>query len=73
MTYQLRPTGAGLGATVLRIYSVASGKLLHSWSTDQDIGAGTFGFAAYAQNNNQVSWVGGESALSFLASTANGR
>ena len=58
--------------TVLRIYSVATGKLLHSWSTDTEVPLGPFNFAQYVQSNNQLSWVDGDRALSFATSTYTG-
>jgi hypothetical protein len=55
--------------TVLRIYSVATGGLLHSWSTDTAVALGPFDFTSYVQSNNQLTWVDGDRALSFSTSS----
>jgi hypothetical protein len=67
LTYQVRdPTP---GPVVLRVYSVATGKLLNSWSTTVtsalDLLLSPFGFVSSVQSNNQLSWVDGGRALSF--------
>jgi hypothetical protein len=67
VTYQFRdPTPV---KDVLRIYSVATGKLLNSWSTtlipDLELLLAPFGFVSSMQSNNQLSWVDGGRALSF--------
>jgi hypothetical protein len=71
VTYQFRH--ATPMTTALRIYSVATGKLLRSWSTDTDVGLGPFDFAPYVQSNNQLSWTGGDRALSFTTRTYTGQ
>jgi hypothetical protein len=71
VTYQFRH--ATLMTTVLRIYSVATGKLLHSWSTDSDvIPGGSADFFPYMQSNNQLSWVDGGRTLSFTTTSYTG-
>jgi len=67
--YHLAPPGT----TVLQIYSVATGKLLNSWSTtDPDVVLGTDGglFLPYRESNNAVSWIDGGSALSFTTNSS---
>jgi hypothetical protein len=67
--YHLAPPGR----TVLQIYSVATGKLLNSWSTtDQDATLGPAGFLPYRDSNNLLSWVDDGSALSFTTSGFSG-
>jgi hypothetical protein len=65
VTYELRDPAPG--TNVLGIYSVATGKLLNSWSaTLSGDGAllAPFEFT-FMQSNNQLSWVDGGRALSF--------
>jgi len=75
VAFQVR--SATTATTVLRIYSVATGKLLHSWSTDQN--ATLFRFSPYVQSNkyvqsnNQLNWVDGDRALSFATGTIHGK
>jgi hypothetical protein len=76
-TVALSPSGREVAVTymfrdltprkiVLGIYSVATGKLLDSWSTTNfDVALGAFDFAPYAETNNQLSWIDGGRALSF--------
>jgi hypothetical protein len=59
--------------TVLRIYSVATGRLLHSWSTDQNATLALFDLPPNAQSNNQLNWVDGDRALSFTTFTTIGK
>jgi hypothetical protein len=58
--------------TVLRIYSVATGKLLHGWSTDQNISIGITGYPPYAQTNNRLGWMDGDRTLSLTATSYTG-
>ena len=71
VTYQLRDPAPG--TDVVGIYSVATGKLLNSWSTasNGDLDLAPFGFATM-QSNNQLSWVDGGRALSFTTITSSG-
>lgn len=63
VTYQF---GHSTPTTVLRVYSVATGKLRNSWSTTiGDFALGAFDFAPSAETNNQLRWVDGSRALSF--------
>jgi hypothetical protein len=72
VTYQLRNPAPG--TDVVGIYSVATGKLLNSWSTavtgDSALLA-PFGFASM-QSNNLLSWIDGGRALSFTTITNSG-
>lgn len=71
VTYQLgsqTPGSVPAGTTVLRIYSMATGQLLHNWSTDRHVLFGTVDYPRNMQNNNQLSWVDGDSALAFTSS-----
>ena len=72
MTYQLRDPAPG--TEVLGIYSVATGKLLKSWSAPL---SGELGLLSpfeftFMQSNNQLSWVDGGRALSFTTSDFSG-
>jgi hypothetical protein len=62
--YQGPPKTMG-GTTVLRIYSVATGQLLHTWSTDQKVLFNAFGATSFIQSNAQLSWIDGDSAVTF--------
>ena len=53
------------GTTVLRTYSIATGRLLHSWSTNADVQLGAVGYFQNAQINNELSWVDGDRAVTF--------
>jgi hypothetical protein len=53
------------GTTVLRTYSITTGRLLHSWSTDADVQFGALGYIQNAQTNNELSWVDGDRAITF--------
>jgi hypothetical protein len=53
------------GTTVLRTYSIITGRLLHSWSTNADVQLGAFGYIGNAQVNNVLSWVNGDRAVTF--------
>ena len=55
----------GTGSTVLRIYSVATGELLHTWSTDQKVFFSSYGPTSFVQSNAELSWVDGDSAVTF--------
>jgi hypothetical protein len=71
VTYQLGsqiPESGTPVTTVLRIYSMATGQLLHSWSTDRHVPFGLVDYFPNVQNNNQLSWVDGDSALAFTSS-----
>jgi hypothetical protein len=71
MTYQLGSQTSGsapAGTTVLRIYSMATGQLLHNWSTDQHVPFGLVNYPPNTQNNNQLSWVDGDTAVAFTTS-----
>jgi hypothetical protein len=56
------------GATnQVRIYSVTTGKMLHSWSTKNP---GVFGEAAYfAEQSRTLAWIDGDRAVAFFASS----
>ena len=56
------------GTTVLRTYSVATGQLLHTWSTGRKLLFGTDGFGQYEQTSNLLHWVDGDRAVAFTAS-----
>ncbi len=51
---------------MVRIYSVATGQLLHSWSTAQRVLFSTYAFTPYSQSNTLLSWVDGDSAVTFM-------
>ena len=51
--------------TVLRTYSITTGRLLHSWSTNADVQLGEIGYFQNAQIDNEVSWVDGDRAITF--------
>jgi hypothetical protein len=53
------------GTTVLRTYSITTGRLVHSWSTNADVQLGMLGYAKNAQFNNELSWVDGDRAITF--------
>jgi hypothetical protein len=65
------------GTTVLRTYSITTGRLLHSWSTNADVQLGLLGYIPNAQFNNELSWVDGDRAVTFTTtpslSQTNGR
>jgi hypothetical protein len=54
------------GTTVVRIYSVTTGRLLHSWSTAQKVLFSTYAFTLYSQSNTLLSWVDGNGAVTFM-------
>ena len=56
------------GTSALRIYSVATGQLLHTWSTGRKLLFGTDGFSQYEQTSNLLHWVDGDRAVAFTAS-----
>jgi hypothetical protein len=71
LTYQLGSQTSGsapAGTTVLRIYSMSTGRLLHSWSTDRHVPFGLVDYPPDMQNNNQLSWVDGDTAVAFTTS-----
>jgi hypothetical protein len=58
-------TQSGTGSEI-RIYSVATGNLLHTWST---IYAGAFGDGAHAaEQSRALAWIDGDRAVAFFAS-----
>ncbi len=63
--HQGSPKPMGTGSTVLRIYSVATGQLLHTWSTDQKFLFSPFAPTSLIQSNSELSWVDGDSAVTF--------
>lgn len=64
VTYQFRQVAPSTIA--LRIYSVSSGRLLHSWSTTTSaVPHALFHFAPFTVGNNDLNWVDGGRALSF--------
>jgi hypothetical protein len=53
--------------TELRIYSVATGRLLHSWSTTKpDVDGGDAGNALFGTVSNALSWVDEDRAIAFF-------
>lgn len=60
--YHLGPHTILGGTTVLRIYSVATGQLLHTWSTDRKV---LFAQDLLGQSNTLLGWVDGDSAVTF--------
>jgi hypothetical protein len=68
VTYRLRR--ATPPTAELRIYSVATGKLLNSWSiTTGNAVLSAFDFEPYTASNNLLSWVDGGRAVSFPSVT----
>jgi hypothetical protein len=72
----LSPSGRELAVTLirqattmLRIYSVATGKLLRAWSTSDRSAMGT-AVPLFSPSNNALSWVDGDHALAFSTSEA---
>ncbi len=57
------------GSSVLRIYSLASGQLLRSWSTDRQVELGALEFIQGEQTNDELSWVNDDRAVTFPATT----
>jgi hypothetical protein len=56
----------GTFTSELRIYSVTTGKLLHTWSTKEQ---GVFGEAAYfTEQSRALAWIDGDRAVAFFAS-----
>jgi hypothetical protein len=53
------------GTTVLRTYSITTGRLVHSWSTNADVQLGMLGYVKNAQFNNELSWIDGDRAITF--------
>jgi hypothetical protein len=54
--------------SALRIYSVATGKLLHTWSTKVQ---GVFGEGDYfTEQSRALAWIDGDRAVAFFAATA---
>jgi hypothetical protein len=78
LTLQTNPGGGmrtGTGGpgspftTVLRIYSVATGRLLHSWSTtNTSVYGGDAGDVLFGTVSNALSWVDGDRAIAFSTS-----
>ena len=65
VAYHLGPRSPG--TTVLRTYSITTGRLLHSWSTNADVKLGALGYLPNAQFNNELSWIDGDRAITFTA------
>jgi hypothetical protein len=64
----LTPARSGLPARVLQIYSVATGTLLHTWSTtDTAAFAGSFATVPGMAATTPLYWVDGDRALAFPA------
>jgi hypothetical protein len=56
------------GTIVLRTYSITTGRLLRSWSTNADVRLGVLGYIQNVQTNNELSWVDGDRAVAFTTS-----
>jgi hypothetical protein len=70
VTYHLGSLARGSakpGTAVLRIYSMATGRLLHSWSTDWQNLFGNDPYTPGVQFNNQLSWVDGDHGIAFAS------
>lgn len=56
------------GPGVLRLYSVATGKLLRTWtSSDQFAFDGSPGYGETSENNGDLTWVADDHAIAFLS------
>jgi hypothetical protein len=72
VTYHLGPATPGQpvrtpGTTVLRIYSTTTGRLLHSWSTGQQVLFGANPYTYGKQVNDQLQWVDGDRGVAFTS------
>jgi hypothetical protein len=56
------------GTIVLRTYSITTGRLLRSWSTNADVRLGVLAGIQDVQVNNELSWVDGDRAVAFTTS-----
>jgi hypothetical protein len=63
VAYHLGPRSSG--TTMLRTYSIATRRLLHSWSTNAAVQLGVLGYLPNTQVNNELSWVDGDRAITF--------
>jgi hypothetical protein len=62
----------GTPACVLRIYSVATGKLLHSWSTNDRAAFGPLYSDSLPLSGISLSWTDGDRSLAFPAAIGSG-
>jgi hypothetical protein len=63
----LQPAATGTETTSeLRIYSVATGQLLHTWSTKAPDAFGNDSY--YAEQSRALTWIDGDRAVAFFAS-----
>jgi hypothetical protein len=53
------------GSTVLRTYSMATGALLHGWSTEQNVWFESYGYLPGPQASNQLGWIDGDRGITF--------
>jgi hypothetical protein len=67
--FQPDAMGPAPGPVTLRIYSVATGKVLHTWTgptpNPRGLGVLTFGVYLYVDNNTTLSWIDGGRDLAF--------
>jgi hypothetical protein len=67
--FQPDAMGPAPGPVTLRIYSVATGKVLHTWTgptpNPQGLGVLTFGVHLYVDNNTTLSWIDSGRYLAF--------
>jgi len=69
VTYHLGSAASGstAGSTVLRIYSTATGRLVHSWSTVARNLFSATPYAVDAQSNSQLRWVDNDRGIAFAS------